>query len=162
MRNTVERYYSHIPSLEAARDESAILGREYYKTTTGFSFVMRDGDITRSVTVHRGYLTNGYSLPHLARKLLQEWLGFGHPAIVLHDWLSEYLLIENNYTGQPITIYEALNIFIKALEISRLTPAQVRAIYIICTMANMIKNPYQAQHFPYKRYVEDKRYGHCG
>lgn len=161
MYNRTDRFYSLIPRLEKAGDESDLLGAEYQRVCTGFSFVLKLIDQRCCVSVHRGFLTNGNSLPFLARKLLEKWLGLDHPAVVLHDWLSEYLLIESNYVGKQITLSEATEIFILALEMTKLTSGQITWIQLICDYRNLWKSPYSTRLNPYKRYVEDKSYGIC-
>lgn len=159
INDSCECYYTHTPAMEKARDALDLLGEEYRRVTTGFSFIMCRGDNVRSVSIHRGFLTNGSSLPLPARALLEKWLGKDHPAIVLHDWLSEYLLIEYRYYGVTVTIQEALDIFTKALEITSLTPRQIRIIRAICKISFIGRKPNHARLNPFKRYVEDKSYG---
>lgn len=158
----INNYFTIVPRLDKARDESDLLGIEYDRVTCGFSFVIQTPEHVQSVTIHKGFLTNGSSLPFIARKLLEKWIGLKHPAIVLHDWLSEYLLIEINYKGILINNYDALDIFITALKTSNLTPAQITIIRSICGFRNLIKRPYSTRLHPYKRYVEDRCYGGCG
>lgn len=161
MVGTETCYYTLIPTLEKARDESDLLGTNYYRVTTGFSFLLCDEEGVRSVSVHRGFLSNGYTLPFVVRKLLTKWLGLNHPSIVLHDWLCEYLLIETNYRGKPIKLYEAQEIFLKALELTHLTPRQIAVIGLLCELGSLFKSPSKAMLMPYKRYIEDKSYGMC-
>ena len=161
MVGTATCYYTLIPKLERAGDESDLLGKSYRRVATGFSLVLNDTEGVKSVSIHRGFLTNGHSIPFPARKLLVKWLGLDHPCFVLHDWLCEYLLIESNYRGIPINLYEAQRIFYRALEISSLTPNQIRLIKFLCEWGTLWRNPFKATLNPYKRYVEDKSYGIC-
>ena len=114
----IENYFTLVPRLEKARDESGLLGIEYKRVMDGFSFILHSPHQVQSVTVHRGFLTNGSSLPFIARRLIDKWIGLDHPSVILNDWLSEYLLIEVNYKGILINNYDALDIFIKALELT--------------------------------------------
>lgn len=156
-------YYTQIPHLVDAWDESVMMrdGENYKKVVTGFSFIIEGQESPICVSVHRGFLTNGSSLPSIIRKKVFEWLGVEHPAIVLHDWLSEYLLVEHDYFGCPITIHDARRIFIKALEISGLTDQQIAFINYAMIGSSVFKNANRSQHNTFKRYVEDRSYGTC-
>lgn len=155
-------YYTLVPKILKAPDESDLLGKAYYRVTAGFTFVMiEDSKNTQSVTVHRGFLTGGYSLPSLARKLLDKWLGLSHPAVTLHDWLSEYLLIESNYVCLQINKRDALAIFLKALEHAGLSERRLKVIKNIMSVWLVFKNPWATTLSPYKRYIEDRSYCNC-
>ena len=157
----IENYFTLVPRLEKARDESDLLGIEYKRVMDGFSFILHSPHQVQSVTVHRGFLTNGSSLPFIVQRLIDKWIGLDHPSVILNDWLSEYLLIEVNYKGILINNYDALDIFIKALELTKLTSFQIKVIHILCGIKNITKRPYSTRLHPYKRYVEDRSYGTC-
>jgi len=156
-------YYTQIPHLADAWDESVMMrdGKNYKKVLTGFSFIIEGQDSPISVSVHRGFLTNGSSIPAIIRSKVFEWLGVEHPAIVLHDWLTEYLLVEHDYFGRPISAHDARAIFIKALENSCLTKKQLLTIEIAMRFSSMFSNPNRPQIKPFKRYIEDRYYGTC-
>ena len=160
--NQQDQYYTLVPKLSEAWDESAQLGADYKRVMTGFSFIMvGEGGVVKSASVHRGFLTNGYSLPVIPRLLIKKWLGDDCMAVVLHDWLSEYLLIESNYRCEQISIYEALSMFIRALEMTTLTEVQIRTIQALCTTSMLWRSPYKPRLKPFKRYIEDKSYCTC-
>lgn len=156
-------YYTQIPHLVDAWDESIMMrdGENYKKVVSGFSFIVEGQESPISISVHRGFLTNGLSIPSIIRKKVFEWLGREHPAIILHDWLSEYLLIERDYFAYPISMHDARAIFLKALETSCLTKKQLQTIKIVMTLSTLFSNSNRSRHNPFKRYVEDRYYGTC-
>ena len=161
MTDGIENYFTIIPRLNEARDESDILGKKYYKVTEGFTFIMQFPKYTHSVTVHKGFLTNGSSLPFIVRSLIDRWIGLDHPSVILHDWLSEYLLIEANYKVIQINNYDAFDIFIRALKTTKLSKAQISIIYALCGFRNLLKFPFSTRSNPFKRYIEDQNFSRC-
>jgi len=161
MSEITERFFTILPRLIVAGDESDLLKTTYRKTKHGFSYVFIRRGKTHTVTVHSGFLTNGQSLPPLARKLLTNWIGQNNHCIALHDWLCEYLLIEKNYKAKPITIHEALDIFIDSLNTTSLTCRQKWIIKMLCKTSNLLKRSNHVRFNPYKRYLEDQRFGIC-
>ncbi len=161
MDSNENNYYTTLPKLTDARDESELLGQPYNRVCCGFSFVMQSSKETCSVTIHRGFLTNGSSLPNIARKLLKKWIGIDHPSIVMYDWLTEYLLIEVDSKCCPITRYDAMHIFLLALRQTKLSKTQLFYIYLLCDLHNLFMSNDKATLNPYKRYLEDKSYCLC-
>lgn len=110
------------------------------------------------VDVHRGFLTRGQSIPRLAKHFVEKWLGIDHFAVVLHDWLYEYLLIERNYSKRPITQLDAIEIFGRALETTDLPLWKQDVLLALYYTSWAFRNVNEARHWPYKRYVEDRSY----
>lgn len=80
---------------------SALLGKDHWRILTPFSYKI---DEESWVTIPKGYLTDGASVPRLFWNMIPPWGPYGQAAVV-HDLLCEYLSVVRN--GVPTTITRA-------------------------------------------------------
>jgi Protein of unknown function (DUF1353) len=80
---------------------SALLGKDHWRVLTPFSYKI---DEESWVTIPKGYLTDGASVPRLFWNMIPPWGPYGQAAVV-HDLLCEYLSVVRN--GRPVSITRA-------------------------------------------------------
>lgn len=80
---------------------SALLGKDHWRILTPFSYKI---DQESWVTIPKGYLTDGASVPRLFWNMIPPWGPYGQAAVV-HDLLCEYLSVVRN--GRPVRITRA-------------------------------------------------------
>ncbi len=77
---------------------SRVLGHDHWRVLTPFSYKI---DEESWVTIPKGYLTDGASVPRLFWNMIPPWGVYGQAAVV-HDLLCEYLSVVRN--GKPVLI----------------------------------------------------------
>jgi hypothetical protein len=77
------------------------LGHDHWRVLTPFSYKI---DEESWVTIPRGYLTDGASVPRLFWNMIPPWGIYGQAAVV-HDLLCEYLSVVRN--GKIVNITRA-------------------------------------------------------
>lgn len=80
---------------------SRLLGHDHWRVLTPFSYMI---DEESHVTIPRGYLTDGASVPRLFWNMIPPWGAYGQAAVV-HDLLCEYLTVVRD--GKPVRITRA-------------------------------------------------------
>lgn len=103
---------------------SALLKEDYWYVNYLFYYYLGDLGTNRYVLVHRGFLTDGTTIPAWLTWLVPKH-GRHSQAVVLHDWLCEhYYYLEDVVTEDgvitvkvPVTRREIDHIFYEALEV---------------------------------------------
>jgi hypothetical protein len=86
--------------IEYAHEESRILGRDLWRVCREFRYYI-SANSRIWVTIPRGYLIDGASVPRMLWAIIPPWGAYG-AATTVHDLLCEYLSIVVD--GQLITI----------------------------------------------------------
>lgn len=108
-------------SVQYALDASEVLKRDLYRVTTPFSFYIGSKESGRWIHIPAGYLTDGASVPRLLWSIIPPWGRYGQ-AVVVHDFLCEYLSITENGRPKRITREEADNILAEAMIVLNVDP----------------------------------------
>lgn len=87
-------------------DASKKLGIDHWRVTKAFGYYFDREGSPWSVSVERGFLTDGASVPRVFWNIIPPWGAYGQAA-VLHDALCERLTLSNNGNPQPITRKQA-------------------------------------------------------
>lgn len=152
-------YFTSPFELELTRKISSLLDDNYYRVKESQSFVVSgESDETFSITVPRNYLTNGSTIPDFIRPLISRWIGFQHPAVVLHDYLDEYLLIEKKYYKIPINRYHLVFYFIEALKVSGVSKRHCSIIQFLYYVHLLFTNVSRPSLNTYKQYIESVQF----
>lgn len=108
--------FSAEPQIQYAREESIELGRNLWRVTEAFRYDIGSKNSGSYVTVPRGYLTDGASVPRIAWSIIPPWGPYGAAAIV-HDILCEYLTVIYNGMPTKISRERADEILAEAMEV---------------------------------------------
>lgn len=87
-------------------DASKILGKKYKRVTNSFTYYIGHEGSDKWVTVPKGFLTDGATIPKLFQWLLPAF-GEYEQATTLHDWLCENYFI---YTASEDNVYKPVTI----------------------------------------------------
>lgn len=151
-------YYTVKPKLLADAVSSCKLHDSYNRVINGFSFVIETNGETKSITVHRGFLTNGNSIPALAKDIIDTILPSTSPIYVLYDWLSEYKLISIGCIQRRLSKKEFISILAMALKLEGLTDNQYFIILTLFKLISLLGTHTNYSLDPYKRYLEDNNF----
>lgn len=104
------------PSITYAYDAAKLLGRDTYRVMDSFYYYIGKKEDERWVFIPRGYLVDGASVPRLLWSRIPPWGAYG-PAVIVHDFLCEYLSV--TYQGLPLSITrkQADQILFEAMEV---------------------------------------------
>lgn len=102
--------------LQYAREESKILKQDVWRVTEDFKYYLNNCNRELWVSVPRGYLTDGASVPRVLWALIPPHGAYGAAAIV-HDILCEYLSITKNGLPYSISREFADNVLAEAMEV---------------------------------------------
>lgn len=75
------------------REASDILKKNYWCVLNSFTYYVTTKPSKEWVTIPKGYLTDGASVPRLFWSLLPPWGKYGQ-AVVVHDYLCEFPYLE--------------------------------------------------------------------
>lgn len=116
--------FSAISSTAYAHEASATLKRDLWVVTKPFSFYIGDKHSGRWVHVPIGFMTDGASVPRMLWSFIPPWGVYGQ-AVILHDFLCEYLSITVDGLPADITRQYADELFDEAMKVLRV-PDQLR------------------------------------
>lgn len=88
-------------SIQYAREESKILKQDVWRVLEGFRYYIGNEGSNSWVSVPRGYLVDGASVPRALWSIIPPWGAYG-AATVVHDILCEYLSVTKD--GKPLKI----------------------------------------------------------
>lgn len=142
------------PQLVEALAESGLLKEEYRKLLEPVIFKIDDELGQKIITIHKNYLSNGNSLPKLAKVLLDKWLGSDTSAYILHDFLSEYLMVLKDGKYASIDRTTLADIFVRSLDLTKLNKLQKFIIWVICKVAAMFDGKYKSTFNSLKQKIE--------
>lgn len=108
---------------------SALLGRDHWVVTEPFTYYLDSLDSNLYVTVPRGFLTDGASVPRLFWKLIPPWGGYGQAA-VLHDYLCEFAKITNGKVYFTISRVRCDNTFLQAIDVLSISNIKKRTLTV--------------------------------
>lgn len=120
--------FSRSPAFEYSPQASKILGRDYWVVLDDFSFITALNGQPVCVFIPAGYLTDGASVPVGLRGIIPPWGVYG-AAVVVHDYLCEYLTVLRNDTPLAITRKQCDEIFKVAMIAINVPKFQVNLIY---------------------------------
>lgn len=86
--------------IEYAHKESELLGRDLWRVVREFRYYLSNSKRCW-ITVPRGYLIDGASVPRLLWSIIPPWGAYGQ-ATTVHDILCEYLIVVVD--GRPVKI----------------------------------------------------------
>ena len=92
---------------------SSLFEKDFWVVKKEFRYYI-DGDSNKLVIVPRGFLTDGATVPRLFWGLIPPWGRYGQ-AVVLHDYLCEFLGYWENGQWVTITRKDADRIFDQAM-----------------------------------------------
>lgn len=93
--------FSAKEQVQYSKEASDALGADYWMVMESFVFYIGRKEDGRSVTIPKGFLTDGASVPRPLWSIIPPWGPWGQAAIV-HDYLVEYMSISVN--GLPMAI----------------------------------------------------------
>lgn len=98
-------------------EASELLGKPMWVVTEPFEYRIGSLDSDKMVNIHKGFLTDGSSLPKSLMQLAQPWAENGL-AVIVHDYLYNYKRIQQS-DGWPIAIDHSFadEIFTEALSV---------------------------------------------
>lgn len=99
-----------------AFEASVELKRDLWRVTKEFTYSVGQLDSKVTVTIPAGYLTDGASVPRALWSIVPPWGSYGQ-AVVLHDFLCEYLTIMDNGKLRQISRIAADKIFVEAMKV---------------------------------------------
>ena len=103
-------YFTEQPKLSFAHNESTILRKNLWRVENSFTFVCGKEEDQYSVTVPKGFLTDGASVPRVFWFLFPPF-GRYMDAAVAHDYLCEHCIVEKMGREISISRREADEIF---------------------------------------------------
>lgn len=106
--------FSKEPAVSFAADASSKLGRDLWRVKESFSFTFHWKKQEAVVTIPKGYLTDGASVPRIFWGIVPPW-GIHGAASIVHDFLCEYLSVMVDGKLVPISRKEADKIFTLAM-----------------------------------------------
>lgn len=140
MASEVLKYRSFDAQLMIQYSEFASdsLGRDFWVVLKSFSYYTGKKEDLRTITVPAGYLSDGASSPRVVWWLVPPMGRYGQAAVV-HDYLCEYLMINDRGVMVPITRKEADKIFLEAMKVLGV-PAIVRYTMYYGVTAHRVMN----------------------
>lgn len=120
--------FSRIPSTQYAAMESKLLRRDVWRVMETFKYHIADPASGQYVTIPRGYLTDGASVPAVLWSVIPPWGAYGAAAIV-HDILCEYLRVMRNGVCIYISRRRADEILLEAMKDLQVDEEQCSMIY---------------------------------
>lgn len=112
----------------------------YWVTTNSFTYFVGGLDTGKTVTVPKGYITDGASVPRPLWSIIPPWGKYGQAAI-LHDYLCDYGFIKDGKTTVRINRKEVDEIFYEALEVLAVNPKVIKAIKMGVDLYRFIFRP---------------------
>lgn len=119
-------YDSHL-ELIYSNKASEDLGVDYWVVNKQFTCTF-DTDGLRYVTIPKGFLTDGASVPRMFWTMFPRWGKYGQAACV-HDFLCEYLIISDNGKIRTITRKECDQFFLKLMIEMNIPKVQRQSMY---------------------------------
>lgn len=133
----------HIQFSQEASDK---LKGDYWVLTKEFTYFINSLDSNKFVTVPKGFLSDGASVPKLLRFLI-DTMGRHSQAAILHDYLTETYLItignpgKKGNSAKSIKRKEIDNIFYEALGVLSVPKVNILAIKVAVDLYRFIARP---------------------
>ena len=99
-----------------AFEASVELKRDLWRVTKEFTYFVGSEDSGVAVTIPAGYLTDGASVPRALWSIVPPWGSYGQ-AVVIHDFLCEYLTVMDNGKLRQISRITADKILVEAMQV---------------------------------------------
>lgn len=118
------------------------LGVDYWVVNQQFTCIL-DAEKDQFVTIPKGFLTDGASVPRMFWTFFPSWGKYGQAACV-HDFLCEYLIISDNGKIRNITRKECDQFFLKLMTEMQISKSKRLPMYWGVSMFRMfakVKNP---------------------
>ena len=129
------------------------LGKDYWRVAKAFSFYIGDVADGRWVHIPEGYLTDGASVPRLFWSIIPPWGRYGQ-AVVVHDFLCEYLSITVNGVPTSITRQQADEILGEAMAVLNVPQVTHDEIVTAVALYRITSGKTTASNDPAKRACE--------
>ena len=142
-------------AIRYAHKASDMFDKDYYYTTEPFTYHIDEYPSNKIVTVPVGFLTDGASIP----RALWFWaspIGRHAQAAILHDYLCEYLTIQEDGHPVSITRKEADKIFKESLKILGVSNARANMMYGGVSAYRKVKRISKPSFNLVKRELEDE------
>lgn len=156
MKNTLP-YFTEQPKLAFGHQESRILKKNYWRVDNNFTFVCGRGKDQYSVTVPKGFLTDGASIPRIFWFLFPPFGRYMDAAIV-HDYLCEHCIIERMGETVKITRAEADDIFLTIMSYHKVWLPSKIILYSCVRLWGILTGRKGANPDPKKEALENKYY----
>ncbi|AEH03431.1 tail assembly chaperone [Pseudomonas phage PhiPA3] len=132
--------------LDTTYDKAASkeLGKDYWRVTTAFDYKIGSEDSNKKVSIAKGYLTDGASVPFFLWWLLPAWGEYGQAAVV-HDKLCETWkiieIVEGNEIERDIDRAECDRILYEAMRVLEVEAWRRVAIQIGVDLYRFLRRP---------------------
>lgn len=137
---------------------SALLGREYWRVMNGFVYYIGSENSKNFVVIPKGFLTDGASVPSIARSLVPR-LGSHGQAAILHDYLCENYFISRVVNNEVVRVNinrkTADHIFYEAMQVLEVPTLRYKLIKVAVDLYRFMTNPKAPRVNKEKRILED-------
>lgn len=136
------------------REASRILGKPYRRVADDFTYYIGHENSSKWVTVPKGFLTDGASIPKIFQWLLNPYGEYAQAA-TLHDWLCEHYYI---YVSHPTQ--GCVTSVVDRKEIDRIMYEAMRVLDVAAWRRNLIQIGLDAYRFitrPTKPVVDPRK-----
>lgn len=135
MAESITRYDGVVKTVYDAQ-ASKLLGQDYWRITESFRYYIGEKNSNEWVDVPAGYLTDGASVPRMFHSVIGPWGSHG-PAVVVHDYLCEYLYVTRRdivkgyekLTPRYITRKECDQIMREAMQVLNVPKWRITTMY---------------------------------
>lgn len=119
--------FSSEPCISFAAEESNKLQQDFWRVQKSFSFNFLLDGVPAYVSVPRGYLTDGASVPRTLWSIVSPW-GRYAAAVIVHDILCEYLSIVVDGKPHAISRKQADELLYLGLHVLQVSAQEASAI----------------------------------
>ena len=147
------RGYDAIAMTQYSRFGSDTLGSDFWVVTNPFIYYVGEKHSETEVKIPRGYLTDGASVPRVFWNVIPPWGKYGQAAI-LHDYLCEYLTVEESGICKSITRKECDQIFLEAMLVMGVPKAKAMMIHSAVSLYRITARVSKPSFDPNKYMVE--------
>lgn len=134
---------------------SKAIGKDLWMVVIPFSFYTGNKEDNRTVTIPNCYLTDGATVPRIFWGFVPPWGAYGQ-AVILHDYLCEYLTVMNNGVPESISRKQADKMLNEAMKVIGV-PSYLRIpIYNMVNVFRIIFNRRKPNLNRKKKMLEDR------
>lgn len=154
MRDLRFRKFDTSAAVEYCSIASSQLGIDLWNTTNSFIYYIGEDKGDTFVRVPAYFLTDGASIPSVFWSMIPPWGRYGQAAI-LHDFLCEYLQIEEGGYVKSITREEADLIFREALGVLEVPKITIKVIMLGVSTFRVLGRVTKPSRSPLKERLEE-------
>lgn len=140
-------------------EATRVLGKDYWLLEKEFTYFVGSLDSGVYVTVPRGFLSDGASVPAIARMFVPR-MGVHSQASFLHDYLCEHYQISIDKGGveyrYPITRSKVDSIYFEAMKVAGVSWWRRAFIQFGVNMFRWLRRPEKPKSYREKRELEEK------